>query len=556
MGGTEMKEWYLNFDGKVIGPFGKEEIAAMASQGRLRPTDLLKKSANGEWSEAQKTEALASVVQFTQTSSSSPRGGPPRNAPNPANQAQYDVLQDALSNASRGWFAIGLFVTRIIQSDFKLVRATEKERETLLSATPPISNPLAQNYSAWRRSVLTVTSLLLVANALLTIQNFQLFPAEYGIYNRVMAFAYDAMLFGTKIISAVLVTMAAFFWGDVKRSKKLARFSWIFLVFAPALLLAIPIEKLLDLDGGQTAYVASLLTVAVLLNFLPSVVGIFPGIIRALLTLKTLLPESQAPGWAVVIFAPIYSLFFIVALSISARFITAGMLFLGVVLLAIAPLTYVFQSRSLTASHDPSEASNMVRRLRRTSGVFTFSGIAIFLWLFLRNIGIEEWTFMTLIQTSSGLLSSILLITVVAADFCLAALRTGYEQSRSFYGSERQMRLNQKFESLTSVGLTDLAAGEAELAKTIGVGVGEATKKSLDWAANQRFVASATENEQVDNSANQSSVKKLAGAAAVIFGILLWFGGEIIQIQPYNVVGIPIVLVGAVFYIREHWRGQ
>lgn len=555
MSSAETNKWYLDLDGKVIGPLDEEEIAAMVRKERIRPTDLLKNSATNEWCEAQKTEVLTSVLQWPRKPSSSSRGSQAPNVPNPktttANQAQYDVLQDALRNASRGWFAIRLFVTRIIQSDFQVVRATEEERETLLSATTPISDPLAQNYSAWRRSVLTLTSLFIITNVLLSARHFSLLPTEYGTYNRVIAFAYDATLFGSQVISAVLVTMAAIFWSDIGKSKKFARFSWLIMFFAPALLLAIPIEKVLDLDETTTALFAAVLTTQVLRTFLPKVVGIFPGIIRALLTLKTLLPESQAPGWAVVIFAPMYSLVFIVALSISTHFISAGTLFLGVVLLGLAPLTYVKQSGSLTASHDTPEASTLVRRLRRTSGMFTFSGIGLLLWLFVKNIGIEELTFTTLVQVSSGLLSTILLLTVVGADFSLAVLRTGYEQSRDFHGSERQMRLNQKFESLTSVGLTELAAGEAEFAKTVGTRVGDATRKGIDWAANKRLSVSSAGNEQSENSANHSSVKKLAGGVAVIFGFLLWFGGELIHIQPYNVLGIPILFVGAVYYVRE-----
>ena len=41
---------------------------------------------------------------------------------------------------------------------------------------------------------------------------------------------------------------------------------------------------------------------------------------------------------------------------------------------------------------------------------------------------------------------------------------------------------------------------------------------------------------------------KNAGAAAVIIGFILWFGGEFIGIQPYNIIGLPILIVGAVLY--------
>ena len=38
---------------------------------------------------------------------------------------------------------------------------------------------------------------------------------------------------------------------------------------------------------------------------------------------------------------------------------------------------------------------------------------------------------------------------------------------------------------------------------------------------------------------------KNIGSVAVVFGFLLWFGGELINIVPYNALGIPILAVGA-----------
>ena len=41
---------------------------------------------------------------------------------------------------------------------------------------------------------------------------------------------------------------------------------------------------------------------------------------------------------------------------------------------------------------------------------------------------------------------------------------------------------------------------------------------------------------------------KTTGALLIVLGFALWFGGELVAIQPYNVAGLPMVLVGAVFY--------
>ena len=40
---------------------------------------------------------------------------------------------------------------------------------------------------------------------------------------------------------------------------------------------------------------------------------------------------------------------------------------------------------------------------------------------------------------------------------------------------------------------------------------------------------------------------KTIGAAAVFLGFVLWFGGEFF-ITPYNLIGVPILFLGAVLY--------
>jgi hypothetical protein len=39
-------------------------------------------------------------------------------------------------------------------------------------------------------------------------------------------------------------------------------------------------------------------------------------------------------------------------------------------------------------------------------------------------------------------------------------------------------------------------------------------------------------------------MKKL-GAVCIVAGFAIWFGGELF-IQPYNIVGLPILIIGAV----------
>ena len=41
---------------------------------------------------------------------------------------------------------------------------------------------------------------------------------------------------------------------------------------------------------------------------------------------------------------------------------------------------------------------------------------------------------------------------------------------------------------------------------------------------------------------------KTFGALLIVLGFALWFGGELLAIQPYNVAGMPMVFVGVIPY--------
>lgn len=41
---------------------------------------------------------------------------------------------------------------------------------------------------------------------------------------------------------------------------------------------------------------------------------------------------------------------------------------------------------------------------------------------------------------------------------------------------------------------------------------------------------------------------KNIGAVAVVVGFLVWFSGEFVGTIPYNIIGMPILGIGAVLY--------
>ena len=48
---------------------------------------------------------------------------------------------------------------------------------------------------------------------------------------------------------------------------------------------------------------------------------------------------------------------------------------------------------------------------------------------------------------------------------------------------------------------------------------------------------------------------KKIGAVLVVSGFAIWFGGEFL-IPGYNIVGLPILIIGAILYFVAKWGGR
>ena len=48
---------------------------------------------------------------------------------------------------------------------------------------------------------------------------------------------------------------------------------------------------------------------------------------------------------------------------------------------------------------------------------------------------------------------------------------------------------------------------------------------------------------------------KKIGAVLVVSGFAIWFGGEFL-IPGYNIVGLPILIIGAFLYFVAKWGGR
>src|ERR1043165_9907434 len=80
----------------------------------------------------------------------------------------------------------------------------------------------------------------------------------------------------------------------------------------------------------QRAVMPFVFAMIAMLQLAPKAISLMPGLIRASLGIKLLFPGSTAPGWLIVIGAPLYALLAYVVLIIPYQFTGSGWFISGV----------------------------------------------------------------------------------------------------------------------------------------------------------------------------------------------------------------------------------
>lgn len=352
-----------------------------------------------------------------------------------------------------------LFGTRVLKSDFFLVRARPDESSILAKAEQPVTSPIAQDYASWRRSLLMISLAGLCLGLFFQlIDTLLLFHA--GAITWVMHFQ-GVALFTVQVTTTFLCWMAARSWSNLARSRSLARLAWLAQFVLPLLIFMLPFSLLI-----QDQSILAQIGLAALLALAPKVFGLFPGLIRCSLTMKTLLPESSAPGWLGLLIAPFYSLLLfivaIVALQIAEIFLA-----LGLILLSMSMAVVILRSQHLLAPQQQDQASLTVRGIKKHQLIFQLIGITFVGLFVIKHAELQMNWFSSLFSFSLAYIANVTLLTVVMSDFLLAMINKARHQASAFTGTEMEQQLDLRLQDLSACGLTSLEAGEAELAASL-----------------------------------------------------------------------------------------
>ncbi|MEX2213395.1 MAG: hypothetical protein WD768_04665 [Phycisphaeraceae bacterium] len=363
-------------------------------------------------------------------------------------------------DANRFWSEITNTFRRVVRSNFQVEQASTAERVKLASSAVPLTDPLVQNYAVWRKAVLWIAAIALIILQIVHLISFESAEEFVGPANKGVVDGVQILILLSGIVGTILIVIAAALWANVPLSKRLARWGWLIMFVMPFLLAIMPLTMLMDMgDLEGDALTKARMGVGLMIGLYffmqigPKGLALFAGIIRSSMTLKTLLPESSAPGWATILFAPLYALFFVVITSFVIQIGGNVFLLLSCFCFITAPLVYVFKAAAIGKPQTGEEVTRVLGRIRMVVSILALTG-TVFLIISLAVSGLFD--FWEAFKFFLGFVSSTMALTVVASDFILALIFRSYEQGRKFQESPHRETLEAKFQALSTVGLTRL----------------------------------------------------------------------------------------------------
>ncbi len=312
----------------------------------------------------------------------------------------------------------------------------DDERTALLNARPAVTDETQQAFLAWRRSVLFMAALLMVPVVLL---------------HAMESLDQEGMPDGWKAINGFAVFIEACFaiflwtqvprWTKWKRQSRALSIAWLVYFLTPFLVFLYPLASSMDYQGlgSDEAKQATRMTVGIaigasaLIQLAPKIISLLQGMIRAAIATKTLFPGASAPGWLMVIAAPLYMIIFYVFVLLPYHFTDSGLVVLGMILVLLAKGTLVRAGLALTRPMRDDVARVATARalltwvcLLAVGALFIVGG----LWeLVARAPGL------TLANFALSMAANILLLTLISTD----GLISGLDRARGTSSEERAL---------------------------------------------------------------------------------------------------------------------
>lgn len=375
-------------------------------------------------------------------------------------------------------------------SAFNKVKVSPKEQAVLQQTGVP--EPAVQRLLTWRRSALIfVLPLLIVAVALSLFDAYQEVSGEglLAEYSTTLGIICTWLPPVTMLFLPIGAVAAIVWWTEARKSTSVLIGTWAIATVMPLVTALVPMEwrweiermgeddarannlSLLEMLGYspseadeflrspnvqaefqaeiETMTTANGLTMGMLsaVNFtiilMPVIIGLVNGVLRGALRTKITFPSTIVPGWFVVIAAPFFTLVLCTMFAIVSPILGSGLASIGILLVAVAPLTILFFVKKITRPMSRSEAAPISFRATVLSlsvslvglvllGYYLFTGevygMSVLGSTDAANDGEALFSYVNLGQSAVGLIARFQFTMVIMVFlFTRLAYREGYE---------------------------------------------------------------------------------------------------------------------------------
>lgn len=476
--------WYYAVNGAQSGPLTLAELRAALAAGKLSASDLVWKDGMADWTPARSVPELATAPppppravprppQPTSDDSYGVEAAPARpvaarpidpeplplddEPPKKKPKRKYRDEDDAPARSGGGGDFLAtaqVLARRAFAPDPSTVAPTAEEEADLNRNR--ISDPVARRLAVWRRGVLFTAA---VPSA---------FAALFGLISTISNGTDGLSAFGTLVMYVqalalfalpAFAVLAALNYDKLSTSVWFVRLGTLITVGTPLGVAFIPGEWLIELDMGRDASglamanarmgIGIALGISFYIVLMPTILSLLPGVSRACVRLKLLLPESLVPGWGLMASAPLCVLLTLATFVLLYHLVGNALLIAGLLLWVGAPLYYLTKPQLLTKPVTSAEDKAALARTSFTVFLLTAGGMLLLLvFMFTAKFGgrtllgfdsdkclLRPWS-LDLHKVWIEYVGRSLFLTVFFADIVLRVALSVWKESKAFAGTE------------------------------------------------------------------------------------------------------------------------
>jgi hypothetical protein len=308
---------------------------------------------------------------------------------------------------------------------------TDAERAALQARTPPITDPEVQGFLAWRRSVHMVVAVAIIPLLVFMVVNLVQSKNAPGAYNALLA-----LQLAVEVGFAILLWAQLRRWTEWQKQRRVLLVGWVAFFLMPFVLYLYPLRSAMEemmvqqATDPRAARMGSIMmgmvaSVAAMIELTPRAISLMPGLLRGAITSKLLFPGASAPGWLLLLLAPIYALLMYVVLIIPYQLTGSGFFVPAMIGLIGAQVWLGRMGYQMARPEQIDEALVLVRKVRATYVALNLIGlafVALGVMDLLRQLELPIWRG---IQALISLLVNVLLLTLIATDQIVANLVRG-----------------------------------------------------------------------------------------------------------------------------------